>query len=180
MYATSFESLIESMKATEQTAGLSVLEHGHSVHQSYQELLRELDRGEGPPVLQSLWETLSGRLVSPEQIERYQVYHDCGKPVCASDGHFPDHAEHSANQWALLFPDDTVVADLMRLDMQFHLMNAEDAKAFWPHPLAATLYVTAWAEIRANAAMFGGEDSVSYKMKRKRLERAGRALKSLY
>lgn len=179
MYATSFEELTLAMAATEQTAGLSVLEHGHSVHQHYQELLRELNQGDGPPTLQNLWETLSGRLVDADLIWRYQVYHDCGKPVCADNGHFPDHAEHSANQWALLFPEDPIVADLMRMDMQFHSMNAADAAIFWEHPLAPTLYVTAWAEIRSNASMFGGEDSVSFKMKKKRLDRAGRALKSL-
>lgn len=176
MYATNFDSLIESMKSTEQTTGISVLDHGHRVHQRYLELVQELNQGIALPGIQNVWERLRERLVSPAEMERYQVYHDCGKPACASDGHFPDHAEHSANQWALLFPEETVVADLMRLDMQFHLMNAEDAKAFWPHPLAPTLFVTAWAEILANAEMFGGQESTSFKMKRKRLERAGRAL----
>lgn len=176
MYATSFDSLIGSMKATEQTAGVSVLDHGHRVHQRYGELVQELNQGIALPGIQNVWERIRERLVSPDQMERYQVYHDCGKPACHTDGHFPDHAEHSANQWALLFPEETVVADLMRLDMQFHLMNAEDAKAFWPHPLAPTLFVTAWAEILANAEMFGGQESTSFKMKRKRLERAGRAL----
>lgn len=176
MYATSFESLIDSMESTEQTSGLSVLEHGRMVHQRYRELVQELNQGIALPGIQNVWERIRERLVSPEEMERYQVYHDCGKPACAADGHFPDHAEHSANQWALLFPEDVTVSDLMRLDMQFHLMNAEDAKAFWPHPLAPTLFVTAWAEILANASMFGGVESTSFKMKRKRLERAGRAL----
>jgi hypothetical protein len=176
MYATNFDDLQTRMAATEQTAGVSVLEHGHSVHQRYQELLRELNQGKGNPTLQKVWESVRERLMDPDLIWRYQVYHDCGKPACAQDGHFPDHAEHSANQWALLFPEDPVVADLMRMDMQFHLTNAEDARSFWAHPLAPTLYVTAWAEILSNASMFGGEDSTSFKIKRKKLERAGRAL----
>lgn len=177
MYADNLSDLIDWMEVTEQTPGLSVLGHGYMVHQRYQELLEELNRGDGPPVLQNLWETLRERLVSPEDIEEYQVYHDCGKPVCANGGHFPNHAEHSAKQWERLFGKCTV-AELMRLDMQFHLMNAEEAATFWENPLAPTLYVTAWAEIQANASMFGGVDSTSYKIKRKKLERAGRALKS--
>lgn len=178
MYATNLPDLIERMKACEQTRGLSVLEHGHSVHESYLQLIRELEQGDGPPVLQDRWEWLRERLVAFDEIWRYQVYHDCGKPACAADGHFPNHAEHSAIQWGILNPSDSRVFDLIRHDMKFHLINAEEAADFWPHPLAPTLYVTAWAEIRANAGMFGGEDSVSFKIKRKKLERAGRALKS--
>lgn len=177
MYADNLSDLIAWMEATEQTHGLSVLEHGHMVHESYLQLVDELDQGVGPSVLQNLWESLRERLVALKDIEEYQVYHDCGKPVCAAGGHFPGHAEHSANQWAKLFGQGTV-SELMRLDMKFHLMNAEEAATFWSHPLAPTLYVTAWAEIRANAGMFGGEDSTSFKIKKKKLERAGRALKS--
>lgn len=176
MYADNLSDLIAWMECTEQTRGLSVLGHGHMVHESYLQLVSELEQGVGPSVLQNLWESLRERLVSPADIEEYQVYHDCGKPVCAADGHFPDHAEHSAKQWEKLFGPGTV-SELMRLDMKFHLMNATEAADFWSHPLAPTLYVTAWAEIRANAEMFGGEDSTSFKIKRKKLERAGRALK---
>lgn len=177
MYATNLNDLISRMQACEQTAGVSVLEHGWSVHQSYQDLIKALDRGYGPTVLQNLWETLRERLVAPDDIEVYQTYHDCGKPACANEGHFPDHAEHSAKQWEAIYGPG-IVSELMRLDMKFHLMNATEAADFWSHPLAPTLYVTAWAEILANAAMFGGEDSVSFKIKKKKLERAGRALKS--
>lgn len=177
MYADNLSDLIDWMEATEQTPGLSVLGHGYMVHESYLQLVQELEQGVGPAVLQNLWEALRERLVSLEDIEEYQVYHDCGKPVCANGGHFPGHAEHSANQWARLFGVGTV-SELMRLDMKFHLMNAEEAATFWSNPLAPTLYVTAWAEILANASMFGGVDSTSYKIKKKKLERAGRALKS--
>lgn len=179
MYADNMADLIDWMEATEQTPGLSVLGHGHMVHQRYLELVQELELGVGPTVLQNLWESLRERLVSPEDIEEYQIYHDCGKPVCSVGGRFPDHAYHSAKQWSLLHGRGTV-SELMSMDMVFHLANAEAAKLIWTHHLAPTLYVTAWAEILANASMFGGEDSVSFKKKRKRLDRAGRALKSLY
>ena len=99
MYADNLSDLIAWMECTEQTRGLSVLGHGHMVHESYLQLVSELEQGVGPSVLQNLWESLRERLVSPADIEEYQVYHDCGKPVCAADGHFPDHAEHSAKQW---------------------------------------------------------------------------------
>lgn len=177
MYADNLPDLILRM-ACEQTPGLSVLEHGHRVHESYLQLVQELELGDGPAVLQNLWESLRERLVSPEEIRTYQIYHDCGKPACLEDGRFPDHAYHSMAQWSRLYGSGTV-SELMGMDMAFHLANAEAAKLLWENPLAPTLYVTAWAEIRANASMFGGEDSVSFKMKRKRLERAGRALKSL-
>lgn len=176
MYATNLPELIERMKSCEQTSGLSVLEHGHMVHESYLQLVQELEQGVGPVTLQNLWEWLRERLVSPDEIRTYQIYHDCGKPVCANGGHFPEHAKHSCKQWAKIYGNGTI-SRLMGMDMCFHLMNAAQASTFWKNPLAPTLYVTAWAEIRANAGMFGGEDSVSFKKKRKRLERAGRALK---
>jgi hypothetical protein len=41
---------------------------------------------------------------------------------------------------------------------------------------AATLWVAGWAEIHANAAMFGGFESTSFKIKRKHLLSRGKAL----
>ncbi|EBS4516491.1 hypothetical protein DQT32_03570 [Salmonella enterica subsp. enterica serovar Braenderup] len=110
---------------------------------------------------------------------RYQEYHDCGKPFCRvvdEEGkvHFPDHANVSADVWKKLFPDETVIQELMRKDMTFHVAKSEDFDTIWTDPLAPTLYLTAWAEILANCTMFGGQDSTSFKIKKKKLIQAGK------
>jgi hypothetical protein len=43
-------------------------------------------------------------------------------------------------------------------------------------PEAASLYLTAVAEVHANAPMFGGFESTSFKSKMKHLDRRGKAL----
>lgn len=43
--------------------------------------------------------------------------------------------------------------------------------------VAPSLLLTAWAEIFANAEMFGGRESISFKMKYKSLSRATRAIR---
>ena len=40
----------------------------------------------------------------------------------------------------------------------------------------ANLYLTAWSEILANSTMFGGKESDSFKIKRKKLIQAGKKL----
>jgi len=64
----------------------------------------------------------------------------------------------------------------MLLDMGFHTYRDEQLIELCKNPLAPTLYFTAWAELEANASMFGGHDSDSYKIKKKRLIKAGKKL----
>lgn len=165
-YAESLEELEAMMKATQQTQGMDVLEHGYRVHEAF----KKLDANSCP-----LYTELVGKLVDAETLKRYHVYHDCGKPLCADGtGRFPDHARISAAQWSTLFPEDMTVAYLMSKDMDFHTARAGDYATLWQHPLAPTLYLTAWAEIYANAEMFGGVESDSFKIKRKRLIQAAK------
>jgi len=88
--------------------------------------------------------------------------------------HFPDHANASADVWMNLFPEESVISELMRKDMTFHMAKSEDFDTIWTDPLAPTLYITAWAEILANCTMFGGQDSTSFKIKKKKLIQAGK------
>lgn len=164
-YAKSLDELESLMVATAQTKGLNVLEHGRKVRESY---LR-LDDESCP-----MFSTLRPLLVDDQEIARYQIYHDCGKALCAADGHFPDHAKISSEQWSRLFPDEGCVSALMAMDMLFHTGRGDEIVELWKHPLAPTLYLTAWAEIYANAEMFGGVESDSFKIKKKRLIQAGK------
>lgn len=110
-------------------------------------------------------------------IEEYTLFHDCGKPYCQSDGErkFPDHAEVSYRTW-LDVGGTTEAAQLMRMDMFVHTMKADDVPAFCLHREAPTLLLAALAEIHANAKMFGGADSVSFKIKWNQVDRRGKAI----
>jgi hypothetical protein len=151
-----------------------MLDHGKMVASSYDELIDQLESGTHEiQLLNDLYELLKNNLVDSLAIRRYQVYHDCGKPFCepTEERKYPDHARHSSEQWLTLFPEDVDIAELMRLDMVFH-EGADES--FYHHRLAPTLYLTAWAEIYANCQMFGGTNSTSFKIKKKKLIQQGK------
>jgi hypothetical protein len=174
------------MAACEQTQDMNMLEHGQHVHDSYVLLWSGLAASEfeqDEPALQAWFkrirETRPATLLAPEDLRAYHVYHDCGKHlVLRTDDsgrrHFQDHAMASAMQYNAIFPSDLRTRDLIAHDMDFHTMRGDDLRVIWTQPFAATLYLTAWAEIRANATMFGGFQSESYKIKRSRLLQAAK------
>lgn len=108
---------------------------------------------------------------------RYQLWHDCGKPATRqvdADGrvHYPDHAEASSRIW-LQLGGEPEIAELIRRDMECHLLRPAGAAAFAKTPFALELLITSLCELHANATMFGGMDSESFKIKFKRLDRCG-------
>jgi len=114
-----------------------------------------------------------------KQVKQYIIYHDCGKHLCETvdEGgkHYPDHANVSADYWAE-HSDDKLVEKLIRNDMFFHICKANDLKeTTLTKRELATLLVTALAEIHANAEMFGGIESQSFKIKYKQIERRGKS-----
>lgn len=178
---TSFEELLEAMKTTEQMPGLSVHEHGLMVVNSYRNLIQDLEQGIGDETLLAVYAQTKGLLLPSKIIETYQEFHDCGKPYCIEFDeqgrrHFPDHANISSSIWKELYPQDDLTHVLMRMDMDFHTMKSESVDKLWENELSSTLYLTAWAEIKANSTMFGGEDSVSFKIKKKHLIKAGKRI----
>lgn len=165
--------------------GLSVLAHGESVHDYYLDLRNHILAGSPlkyewklPEWMRSsrLW----GMRLPDEIIEEYQVFHDCGKPYCREvdqDGraHYPDHARISEKTW-ISAGGNELAARLMGLDMEIHLLKAEELESFCRREEAATLLITGFCEIHANAAMFGGLDSTSFKMKWKHIDRRGKQI----
>lgn len=164
---------------------MNMLEHGQMVHAHYKVLIEQLEAGNHECAeLQKLWVKLKRAIPPAKVLERYHVYHDCGKHICCETDcngrrHFPNHAEWSAKQYSHLFPEDGFMTALIRHDMDFHMLRGDDLLRMWRSPLAPILYFTAWAEINANAEMFGGRDSESYKIKRKRLIQAGKKYPNL-
>lgn len=103
-----------------------------------------------------------------------------GKPACRTvdeDGrqHFPDHAAVSARVWREAGGCEEV-AHLIASDMDVHLLKGEGVEEFARRPGAVALLLTGLAEVTANASMFGGIESTSFKIKFKNIEKRGRAI----
>ncbi len=177
-FAKDMNELIADMQTCEQIKGLNVLEHGKMVSRVYKQLIDTIQYDE---FLFPIYQKMKHMLPPDDLMERYHTYHDCGKPYVKDDqGRFPEHAFASACQWKLLNMEDDTVVQLMHKDMLFHTMKGDDISRLWCDPLAPALYFTAWAELYANAEMFGGRDSDSFKIKRKRLLQAGKKSYILY
>lgn len=167
------------MSKCQQAEKLNTLQHGTAVYREYVKLINELDKGVGDKTPLEIYSHHSGLLPDSLDLKYYLILHDCGKYLCQTidaDGkrHFPDHAKISAEQYLTIFPWDKITAELIAKDMDFHLARGEQLETIWTDPLAPILYLSAWASINANAEMFGGKESDSYKIKRSRLIQAGK------
>lgn len=179
------------MRTCFQFQELDVLQHGEAVAYWFEDLYWHLVEGRA---LSEAWrlpswlssencDALMGLLPSLPQLALYQRYHDCGKPFCRqvdSQGwqHFPNHAEVSYQRWLECGGDEST-GQLIRLDMDVHLLKAEGLAEFSQRPQAFALLLSAVAEVHANAQMFGGTDSESFKIKLKHLERRGKQIVAL-
>jgi hypothetical protein len=181
--APTLPALRAAMTACEQTHGLNMLQHGRAVHEAYKVLVHQLETGTCPnTVLSQVYARWSWPPLA--SLERYHVYHDCGKHLVQTVDdqgrrQFPGHAAASARQYAHLFPEDVSTIHLIAHDMDFHVLRGEALEKLCQDPLAPILYLTAWAEVHANAEMFGGPQTDSFKIKAKRLIQAGKKLLAL-
>lgn len=184
IYSTTLQHLHEQMEACFQTVGLNMIQHGESVNAEYAKLIDDLDAGKSYPELQLLWDQKWEWAKSATTLRNYHVYHDCGKHISLTideDGrrHYPDHAAHSKKQYEIIFPNDTFSARLIGKDMLIHTLKGDALRGFLAcDPDAFNLLLTAFAEIHANAQMFGGFDSDSFKIKKKHLLKATKILLS--
>ncbi len=178
------------MRTCLQTAGMDVLQHGHDVNKHFSELV-DLIVDDIPTA--DAWRLpewirhpiIRGQLVHPntdrESIDLYQVYHDCGKPMCLTvdeEGrrHYPNHAEVSKARWLECSDGSSIALYIARLigkDMLVHTAKPSEVVELARDPDIIVLLLTALAEVHSNAAMFGGTDSTSFKIKWKHLNRIG-------
>ena len=71
---------------------------------------------------------------------------------------------------------DHQIANLIRMDMDIHLLKDAGVKEFCTRPECCTLLLSGLAEVHANAAMFGGINSTSFKIKFKQIKKRGNAI----
>ena len=161
-----------------QTPGQTILQHGVAVADRFKDLVGERRLEWRLPDWFDL--DLLNLCPSAEVMEQYHIYHDCGKPFCRTvdeEGrqHFPDHARISASIWRV-YGGDPFIATLIEHDMDMHTLKAAEAADYKHLDLAPALLLTALAELHANAAMFGGLESTSFKIKWKNLNKLGKVL----
>lgn len=193
------------MRGCEQAPGWSIFHHGIDVACRYKDLhewfqdhktRRPMHAWDLPTATIEHLDDLWTYARDPHRTRAYHVYHDCGKPftlMIDEQGRrrFPNHAEVSARIFRQIFPDDEENAPLVEQDMLCHTLKGEAADKFARSPDAPTLIFTAWAELHSNAErVFGGLESVSFKIKQKKLTRmtnliwraltAGRAPQNLH
>lgn len=98
------------MRECFQFESMNMLDHGESVREWYEDL-RSRVLGEAYLFTWRLPSWIDSPLIkehfltaNDEVIRLYQIYHDCGKPLCRTvdaEGkqHFPNHAEVSKARW---------------------------------------------------------------------------------
>jgi hypothetical protein len=182
------EQLINDMKACEQTKGMNVLEHGDMVRDYYHDLYFHLYEDTKlrfewklPNWLLENKDMVINKLCNDYIMQDYMILHDCGKPYCRTvdqEGkhHFTDHANVSYEVYSKLYPENRIVGELIKKDMVVHCLKGENVEEFSRDPLAISLLISALCEIHANASMFGGIESTSFKIKWKQIDRRGRQI----
>lgn len=176
--------VVKAMTECEQTRGQSVYQHGVDVFQTFDILLDslwydKLDCFRLTDFIKENRKELYG-IHNMETCEQYLVFHDCGKPFCKTidnDGkvHFPDHANISKKMYLEFsdYEDKETVANLIGWDMVLHIATSEEVQKYlenvWTRKDACTLALAAISEVHSNAKLFGGNDSVSFKSKIKKV-----------
>lgn len=175
------------MTGCEQSQGQSIYQHGVSVNDYLVDLISFLKTGNPttktwrfPDWLAQYREEILSRLLPEEILSKYAIFHDCGKPYClTTDGdgrrHFPEHAQKSYETWMQIDGDEQI-GQLILHDMDIHTIKAEEIPAFAARPEAISLLLTGLAEIHSNAAMFGGIESTSFKIKWKQIDKRGKQI----
>lgn len=165
------------MSNCSQSQGQTILQHGEAVAARYKDLIGKQEMEWRLPDWFDL-DFLVPLIPPGEIMEQYHIYHDCGKPYCRTvdeEGkqHFPDHAKISSSIWRVHGGSEQI-AELILRDMDMHLMKAAQAAEYDRLDLAPALLLTALSELHANAEMFGGIESTSFKIKFKSLNKVGR------
>jgi hypothetical protein len=172
------------MQRCNQNEHQTIHQHGLAVAGMYQDLIAGRHTGwKLPEWFISHGERLLRDQPSAALMWLYHEFHDCGKPYCRqvdADGrqHFPNHALVSASVWRVRCGDG-LIADLIQHDMDLHLLKPSTFETFTRFDLAPALLLTALSELHANAPMFGGTDSTSFKIKLKNLSKIGTRLCNL-
>jgi hypothetical protein len=175
------------MKDCPQTEGQSTLEHGFSVKNHLFDLLNHLRNGTPlkyewkiPHWVYDNKDLILKSLPSDKTLKLATIFHDCGKWKClvidpSGKRHFPYHADESYQIFSSLF-DDAIAGDLIKHDMDIHVLKSSDIEDFCKNPHSLTSLIIGLCEINSNAKMFGSLQSDSFKIKYKSILKKGKKI----
>lgn len=182
-------ALSDATRLTPHGPNSNALDHGRDCWKRYYEIVSALRYNRAHASAQDwpLWlkehgQTLLGLQQQSFDMRLYLEYHDCGKAATLQRDRkgrlqYPGHAKASADLWRLGHGQDSVVAELMELDMTLHTATVEEMAEFSKHPLAPSLLVATYAQLLSNAeSIFGGLESKSFQTKLAALNARARAL----
>lgn len=170
------------MHECSQTQGMTIFEHGIMVGDFFTDLHSHIVYGDAlkfewnlPKGFAEWYRNSSNQFESLETMQTYAIYHDCGKPFCLEideEGkrHFPNHAQVSYDTWIRETNDEKIGWYILH-DMDFHALRGDCLDETLKDPRSIDLLLMAYSEIHANASMFGGIDSTSFKIKKKKLDK---------
>lgn len=174
-----------------QTKGQSTLDHGFSVKNHVFDLLNHLKHNTPlkyefriPEWVYSNKDLILNSLPCDRDLKLYTVFHDCGKWECLTvddkgKSHFPNHSEVSYQVSKKIFNND-LVSDLIRHDMDIHVLKSDQLGEFSKNDNCITLLIVGLCEINSNAKMFGGLESDSFKIKYKSILKKGKKIIEFY
>lgn len=172
------------MRACLQTKDQNTLQHGLSVWKHTYTLISsdDLSNYRLPQWFSAYKKQLLDNIHPFKTIKHYAIWHDCGKPYTLeidAEGkrHFPNHSEKSAEIFSNQIRNDETITRLIGNDMLMHTKKYEEIMEMnLSVQDLCTHLIIALAELHANAALFGGIDSDSFKIKFKRLEKLGKKI----
>lgn len=170
------------MKTCEQTQGQTIYQHGIAVWEKSKLLISgDFTNFQLPDFFKEHHAFIVNRMHNLKIFKDYNIFHDCGKPYCKildleGKAHFPEHAVESF-RIAKTFIKNQHVPRLILNDMVLHTSTvAQIEQLNLSEKDSMTLIITAFAELHANAEMFGGQESLSFKIKYKKLVKNSKAL----
>jgi hypothetical protein len=161
----------------------TIYQHGLSVQAHLKQLVDHIQDGTSlsnwriPSWFFKYKEYIKKNLLPTDILLEYALFHDCGKPFCLTTdengrNHFANHAQISAATWKENGGCDQI-GRLIAMDMDIHTLKSEQVEEFCKRPECCSLLLSGLAEIHANAEMFGGIESTSFKIKWKQIDRRG-------
>ncbi len=179
------KDLISLMKSTYQdkNAKQTILQHGISVWIHFKQLYHFMKSSEQAyqyPIPKWFLEHKDYLLPhiekNLEDIKKYLIFHDCGKPFCITEDekgqHFKNHAQISKETY-ISYLGGGLIGELIGDDMLCHITKPKDFETLLDNPKIEILLCAALAEMHSNAKMFGGFDSDSFKIKLKNYDKLG-------
>lgn len=172
------------MKLTKQAKDETILQHGLAVFQHTVKILTgDTNNFRLPSWYAKYQSEIREKLHDYKTIKHYTIWHDISKPYVKTidaEGktHYPNHAQKSKEIWDELFPNRPIIGNLIGHDMDFHTFKT--VEEIFTQKLTTqdicTLMIVALAELHSNARMFGGQESDSFKIKFKKLQKLGDAV----